>query len=334
MKDTIRELVEAFGPSGHEAAVRAIIRKQLGDAVDEVRTDALGSLIAVKRGPENAKRIMLAAHMDEIGLIASYIDKKGFVRVNPIGGVRTLFEVSGRVRFENGTVGVIGIEKLDGNQAPPFDKMFVDVGAPDRDSCPVQVGDAACFLQPMIEMNGLLASKAMDDRIGCAVLVETARKIRKSPFELYFVFTSQEEVGTRGAVTSAFGIAPDAALAVDVTLTGDTPEPPRKMAVALNHGPAIKIKDGGMLATPWIKDWMIRTAREHALPWQPEVLVGGTTDARAIQTTREGIPAGCLSIPCRYVHSPSEVVSYEDVRQSVNLLAAMLEGPAPEALQA
>ncbi|NOY81250.1 MAG: M42 family metallopeptidase [Kiritimatiellaeota bacterium] len=326
MKQTLKKLVETFGPSGHEQAVRDVINSLVSECADEIRTDALGNLIVRKKG--SGKKVMLAAHMDEIGLIVSYIDKNGFARINPVGGVRTLYEVCGRVLFENGTVGVIGMEKMGGSsQAPPIEKLFVDVAASSPETCPVRVGDVGCFLQPMVQTGGHLTAKAMDDRVGCAILIEVIRKLKVSPYDLYFVFSAQEEVGTRGAVTSAFGIRPDVGIAVDVTLTGDTPEPQVKMAVSLDKGPAIKVKDSGMLATPWVKDWMIDTAESGKIPYQLEVLLGGTTDARAIQTSRAGVPVGCLSVPCRYVHSPSETVSYADVRHTVKLLAALLSSP-------
>jgi putative aminopeptidase FrvX len=329
MKDTIKKLVEAFGPSGAEHQVRALIRDEIAGLADEVRTDVMGNLIALKKGSSGVK-VMLSAHMDEIGVIVSYVDEKGFARFNPIGGVRPLYEVMGRVLFENGTVGVIGVEKMDNpNQVPPLDKLYLDVGASSREDCPIQVGDVGCFLQPMVEVGGHLTSKAMDDRIGCAVLVQTMRDLASSSHDVYFVFSSQEEVGLRGATTSAFGIEPDVGIAVDVTFSPDTPEPMVKMALALDKGPAIKVKDGGMLATPWVKAWMIDTAEANSIPYQLEVLVGGTTDARAIQTTQAGIAAGCLSIPTRYVHSPSETVSLSDVLNGVKLLVALLSGPVP-----
>jgi endoglucanase len=328
MKETLRRLVETFGPSGHEQRVRALILQEIAGRVDDVRTDALGNLIALKRGDGTGSRVMLAAHMDEIGMMVSYIDAKGFVRVQPIGGVSPLLEVGGRILFENGTVGVISYEKLTaGEQVPSMEKLFVDVGAVSRATCPVGLGDAGCFLQPMVEAGGHWAAKAMDDRVGCAVLIETLRALPRTPHDCYFVFSSQEEVGTRGATTAAFGIAPEVGLAVDVTLCGDTPEPAVRMAVSLDAGPAIKVKDGGMLATLWVKEWMIATAQAEGIPFQLEVLPGGTTDARAIQTSREGIPSGCLSIPCRYVHSPSETVSATDVANAVKLLVAMLSRP-------
>jgi endoglucanase len=169
-------------------------------------------------------------------------------------------------------------------------------------------------------------AKAMDDRIGCAVLLQTMKELVRSPHDLYFVFTTQEEVGLRGASTSSYGVDPDIALAVDVTLTGDTPES-APMAVVLGGGPAIKIKDGGMLAHAGVKDWLLRTAESHAIPCQREVLVRGTTDASAIQVSRSGVPVGCISVPTRYVHSPSEMVDYADVEAVVRLLLCTLSEP-------
>jgi endoglucanase len=333
MKETIRALVEEFGPSGAEGRVRAVIRKQIEGLADEVTVDTMGNLIAFKKGSSGYK-IMLSAHMDEIGVIVGYIDEKGFLRVNPVGGVRPHYELMGRVLFENGTVGVIGADKLGGDPAHlSMDKLYVDVGASSREDCPVKVGEVGCFLRSMVEVGGHLTSKAMDDRIGCAVMVQALRDLSARPEpplnDVYFVFSTQEEVGLRGATTSAYGIVPDVGIALDVTLTGDTPETPFKMAVSLDEGPAIKVKDGGMLATPWVKEWMIDVAEANEIPYQLEVLPGGTTDARAIQTTQAGIAAGCLSIPTRYVHSPSETVSYSDVLESVKLLVAMIAGPVP-----
>jgi endoglucanase len=329
MKDTIRTLVESFGPSGSEDRLRAIVREMIEPHADDIRVDAMGSLIVRKQGDGSGKRIMLSAHMDEIGVIVSYIDEKGFVRVQPIGGVHPMVEVGGRVQFENGIVGVVSHEKLSGNSQPGIDKLFVDVAASSREDCPVKLGDMACFLQPMVEVGNHLTSKAMDDRIGCAILVETLRQLGDTPHEVVVVFSTQEEVGLRGATTAAFGIEPEVGIAVDVTLSPDTPEPGIKMAIGLDKGPAIKIKDGGMIATPWIKDWMIDTAEAKGIPYQLEVLPGGTTDARAMQTTRDGVASGCLSIPCRYVHSPSETVSLSDVENAVKLLLAMLSDACP-----
>jgi putative aminopeptidase FrvX len=333
VKEIIRRLTECYGPSGHEAAVRELIMTEikgaglLSDGKTELRVDAMGSLTVRRPGHDGATRVMLAAHMDEIGVVVTHVDQKGFLRFSGVGGVRALPLMGSRVRFSDGTIGVIGLEKLeDASRIPPLEKFYIDVGAADRESCRIKVGDVGCFLRNCEELGTRMVAKAMDDRIGCAVLIEVMRELGKTPHDISFVFTVQEEVGLRGAVTSGYGAEPDVALAVDVTLTGDTPEC-APMAVELGAGPAIKIKDGGMLTHVGVKDWLLATAARAGIPFQREVLVAGTTDASAIQTTRAGVPAGCVSIPTRYVHMPSEMVDYRDVQAAVKLLVEALSGP-------
>lgn len=328
MKSLIQKLVEAKGPSGYEAEVRGIIRAEIEPLVDEVKVDALGNLIARKDGSNSrGKKVMLAAHMDEIGLIATHIDENGFVRFTTIGGIRRNTLMDGRVRFLNGTRGVIGYEKVeDENRTPAPEQMFIDVGAANRTECPIRTGDIAVVDYPFIDLGARLVSKAMDDRIGVAVLIETLRGIKKTPHQLFFVFSVQEEVGLRGATTASFGLGPDLGIAVDVTRSGDTPKG-LKMDVALGKGPAIKVRDSGMLADPRVVDWMVKTAEVNRIPHQIEVLERGTTDARAMQLTRTGVPAGCISIPCRYIHGPSEMVDLKDVQDAVKLLTALLATP-------
>ena len=328
MKPLIKKLVEAVGPSGYEGAVRELVKKEVTSLADDVRVDALGNLI-VRKGKQSAGglRIMLSAHMDEIGIIATHIDEDGFVRFTTIGdvGPRTLF--GGRVQFLNGAYGVIAGERLTGSdQVNSFEKMYIDVGAAGKADCPVKVGDLAIFERPMMELGSRLVAKSMDDRIAVAVLIETLRKLKDTPHEVYFVFSTQEEVGTRGATTAAYGIDPDLGIAVDVTGTGDTPKGMR-MAVKLGAGPAVKIRDGGMLSDPRVVRWMADTAEAAKIPYQLEILEAGSTDARAIQLTRAGVPVGCLSIPCRYIHSPSEMVDYNDVQHAVSLLTILISNP-------
>jgi putative aminopeptidase FrvX len=322
MRELVRKLVETYGPSGVEDKVREVIRAQVGPFADEVKVDALGSLIVRKKGGDGGKRIILAAHMDEIGVIVSYIDKKGFARFAQIGGVYPL----NAAVFGDGTVGVIGVEEKRENASkiPGLGELYIDVGATSAEDCPVNVGDSAAFMRPFEVQGPRLISKAMDDRIGCAVLIETLRRLKDTSHDLYFVFSVQEEVGLRGARTSAFGIDPDLAIAVDVTATGDTPES-HTMAVELGKGPAVKVQDGGMIAHPKVKDLMVRQAKKAKIPYQMEVLLGGSTDAAAMQLTRAGVPAGCLSIPCRYVHTPSEMVDERDVENGVRLLLEILK---------
>jgi putative aminopeptidase FrvX len=329
MKSLIKKLVESNGPSGYESQIRDVIRSEVEAAADELKVDALGNLIAFKgQTSPSGKKIMLAAHMDEIGIIATHIDESGFVRFTPIGGVYRKHCIGGRVRFLDGTSGVIGHEELDdANKLPTFSQMYIDVGARSRTQCPVRVGDVAAFERSFSEYGERLVSKAMDDRIGVSVLIETLRRYKhykKSPNQVYFVFSVQEEVGLRGATTAAFGLDPDIGIAVDVTRSGDTPKG-FKMEVALGQGPAIKVRDGGMLSDPRVVDWMVKTAERENIPYQMEVLESGTTDARAMQLTRAGVPAGCVSIPCRYVHAPSEMVDLRDVEEAVNLLLSLIE---------
>jgi endoglucanase len=332
MKPLLQKLTETFSPSGYENAIRAVIRAEIEPLADEIRVDALGNLIVRKgQASKNGKKIMLAAHMDEIGLIATHIDENGFIRFTTLGGVRPHTLLGGRVRFADSTPGVIGGERItDTTKAYTFEQLFIDVGADSRKDCSVKVGDVAAFERPFLDLGKRLVAKALDDRIGCAVLIEVLRGLNEqhltTPHELYFVFSTQEEVGIRGVTGAAFGLDPDIGLAIDVTGTGDTPKG-SKMEVALGKGPAVKVKDGGMIADPRIVDWMIRTAERARLPYQREVLEVGTTDARAMQLARSGVPAGCLSIPCRYVHSPSEMVDEKDLQNAVKLLTALVSAP-------
>jgi endoglucanase len=327
MKQLLKTLTETFSPSGYEDAIRKVILQEVGPLADETRVDALGNLIARKKpsnGNKDAKKIMIAAHMDEIGVMVTHVDNNGFARFTGIGGVYPRNLPGGHVRFANGVSGVIGLEPTpSASDVPPLSKMFIDVGATSKKNCPVKTGDVAAFERSFLEFGDRWVAKSMDDRIGCLAAIEALRAIKSTPHDLYFVFTTQEEVGTHGAQTSAYGIDPDLGFSIDVTGWGDTPGQ-KDFEVALGKGPAIKIRDGGMLSDPRIVDWMIRTAKKAGIPYQREVLLGGTTDARAMQLVRGGVPVGCISIPCRYVHTPAEMVDTGDVRNAVKLIVSML----------
>lgn len=332
MKKLLQQLTETFGPSGYEDRIREMVSAEVQGLADEIRVDALGNLIVRKKPSRpngETKKVMIAAHMDEIGLMVSHVDRNGFVRFSPIGALFGRYILGSRVRFLNGTPGVIGYDRLEKyHEVPSFDKIYIDVGATGVHDCPVQIGDVAAFERPFTEMGGRLVAKSMDDRAGVLVAIEALRALqgKSTPYDLYFVFTTQEEVGTRGAATSAYGIDPDIGIAVDVTPTGDTPNALR-MEMALGKGPCIKIQDVGAISDPRVVQWMIRAAEKNRIPYQREVLLIGGTDARAIQSVRAGVPSGCLSIPVRYVHSPSEMIDYEDLQNTVKLLAAILRTP-------
>lgn len=328
MKDLIQKLVETTGPSGYESQVRDLVLTNISKLTKDIKIDAMGNVIArIGSKKADGSRIMLSAHMDEIGIIATHIDENAFIRFTTIGGVRAANCIGGRVLFLNGTHGVIFMEKLENpGQIPGFDQLYIDCGFSRKEECPIKVGDLAVFDRPFIDLGNRVISKALDDRIGVAVQIEVMRRLKSSPNELVFVFSTQEEVGLRGATTSAYGVDPDIGLSIDVTLTGDTPKS-IKMAVALGNGPAIKVRDGGMLADPRLVQQMIEIADKNKIPYQLEVLEGGTTDAKAIQLTRSGVPSGCVSIPCRYVHSPSEMVDMNDVENAVKLILAFVSSP-------
>jgi len=330
MKKLLKQLTETFGPSGYEDNVRKLVLAEVKPLADEIKVDALGNLIARKRPgkqTKDTKKIMVAAHMDEIGLMVSHVDENGFVRFSSIGGVFGKYVHGGRVRFLNGVQGVIGYDRFEKiHEAPALDKVYIDVGATSKKDCPVKVGDVAAFDRPFTEMGNRLVAKSMDDRVGVLVAIETLRALKSSPHDVYFVFTTQEEVGTRGAKTSAFGVDPDVGVAIDVTACGDTPNA-MKMEMALGKGPCVKIQDSGMLADARVVQWMIRAAEKNKIPYQREVLLFGGTDAQAMQLTRAGVPAGCLSVPTRYVHSPSEMLDYTDLQNSVKLMTAILRTP-------
>jgi len=328
MKSLIQKLVETPGPSGFEYQIRDVIREEIADFADDVRVDALGSLIARKGAKgEDGLRVMVSAHMDEIGLMATHIDENGFIRFTNIGGVNPLTCYGGRVLFMDGTRGVIGMDGLERGKTPKLDDLFIDVGATSRKDCPVKVGDVCGFERPFTDLGKRMVAKSMDNRISAAIAIEVLKQLKSTPHEVHFVFSSQEEVGLRGATTAAFGVDPDVGFAVDVTRSGDTPRPSTKMATALGDGPAIKVRDSSFIADPRVVDWMVRTAEEAGIPYQLEVLTAGGTDGRAIQLTRGGVPAGCVSIPCRYIHSPSEMVDTDDVENAVKLLVKLLSNP-------
>ncbi|MGQ9702101.1 MAG: M42 family metallopeptidase [bacterium] len=327
--ELIKNLTEVYGPSGREDKVRMVIKSEIKKLCPNIKTDALGNLIAhiPAKNKKSAKKLMFCAHMDEIGLIVKHIDKQGFLRFTSVGGIFAEKILHHRVIFENGVFGVIGVEtKLETPKPPTIDHLYIDIGANDENQAKkmVQIGELASFYQQTEITNNKIYAKALDDRIGCYCLVETIKKLRKNNLDLYFVFSTQEEVGLRGARTSAYGISPDYAIAVDVTGTGDTPESPQ-MAVGVDKGVAIKIKDSAFIANPLIKDKLINYAQKSKIPHQLEILERGTTDAAVIQLIKEGVLSGVLSIPTRYIHSPNEMCSLNDVMATINLMLVCAE---------
>lgn len=322
----LNKLTQLFGPSGSEGEVAEYISTQLQPYSDQITIDTMGNLIVRRQG--TGKRIMVAAHMDQIGIIVTNIDKEGFLRFSILGSMPITAINKQRVMFRNGRIGVIGIEKIEKLTDLKLEKLYIDIGASSREEAAkfVQIGDPAVLVGNYTECGSRIISKAFDDRIGCFVAMEAFKRL-KTNHELAFVFTVQEEVGTRGAQTAAYALDPDLAIAVDVTSTGDTPKA-HQMSVELGKGVAIKVFDRSMVTSPQVKRWMSDIAIKNKIPFQWEVLEFGGTDSGAIHLTKGGIPSGVISIPTRYIHSPAEMADKNDVESAVNLLVALLESTA------
>ncbi|MCX8181917.1 MAG: M42 family metallopeptidase [Candidatus Methanomethyliaceae archaeon] len=344
--ELLRKVSEAPGISGFEYGIAEIIKKELEGHTDKIEEDAFGNLYVHKgKGP---KTIMITAHTDEIGLIVKHIDEKGFIRFAKVGGVPDhvllgqRVQVHGKNKKLSGTIGCKAIHVMkedERKQLVTYDKMFVDTGAT-KDQLTkygVRVGTPITIERGVTELeNGLIVGRAMDDRAGCYMLIE-ALKNANPVNRIVGVFTVQEEVGLRGATVSSFSVRPDVGIAIDTTIAGDHPEIGESEApIKLGSGPTLVVADGrrdslggGLIANPLVIQWLTDLAEKSNIKCQFEVLEGGTTDATAIQLSREGVPSGCIAIPARYVHSFSEVVSKNDIESGVRLLVSIMENPVP-----
>ncbi len=320
MTETIKNLVSINGVSGNEKNVCEYIKTQILSFSDKVYTDVLGNLVAVKRG--TGKRIMLMAHTDQIGLVCTFVDEKGFIRVSAVGGVDPFNFNNSHVTFENGVKGVFICEKKDGK----MQDCYIDIGMSSRDETlsKIDIGMTARFDCGFYENENIIVSGSLDDRIGCYILMETLKKMQTTENEVYFVFTSQEEVGLRGAKVSGFDINPDIAIAVDVTVAADTPGC-RDYGCSLGGGAAVKIRDVSAICTKSLVDELERIAREKNIPWQRDVLTAGSTDIGAVQLCGRGVQVGGVGVAVRNVHTGAETVSKKDIQAAVDLLCAYLE---------
>jgi endoglucanase len=346
----LKRLSAAVGLSGYEGAVRALIQEEFGRYTDQVRTDRMGNLIAVKRAtstPDESpcRRVMLAAHMDEIGLMVTSVEE-GFLRIAPVGGVNgrllpaQLVTVHGTLGGRHDLPGVIAsvpphlLPDSERGRVVPMEKLFVDVGlSPGDVEQRVRVGDLVSFRQEVLELKGgLLTGKAMDNRAAVAAVTFCLSLLSRMhhDWDVYAVATVQEEVGSRGALTGAFGVDPDVAIAIDLTFAKQRGVP-QDSAFPMGQGPAIGI---GPNFHPALHEAMVEAARAQEIAYQIEPLPGRSgTDAWSIQVSREGIPTSLLSIPGRYMHSPVEVVAIKDVERTGRLLAHFIAGLAPDFLE-
>jgi endoglucanase len=335
----LASLSNAPGISGYEDRVREVAQTALEDHVDEIRYDRMGNLIAVKNG--GSPTVMLAAHMDEIGLMAKYVDDDGFIRFVTFGGWfdQTLLNNSVTLHTKKGDIhGVIGskpphlMEKDERDKTIKAKDMFIDIGADGREAVEalgVRPG-TPITLQPRFHLlqNGRLTGKALDDRAGVAMMIEAVRRYTGDA-TLYAVGTVQEEVGLKGAKTSAYGLDPDVALVSETALAGDHPGIEKKeSALQLGKGPAVTVTDAsgrGLITPSPVLSWIEDTARDSDIDIQLDVSAGGTTDATAIHLARAGIPSGVIGVPTRYMHSGVEVIDLKDLERGARLIARAAE---------
>jgi endoglucanase len=339
LAETLEKLSNACGVAGREEEVRGLMKKFLKSYVDEVKEDKLGNIIGIKKGKKSASKVMLAAHMDEIGLLVKTISKEGFIQFAKIGGIddRILLAQKVIVYTEKGLLdGIIGskpphIQKEEERKRVlTYDELFIDIGAENQEQAKkmgVKIGDPVGFDIKFAKVGkNIVIGKAFDDRVGCAVMIEAMKRLEKTECTVYAVGTVQEEVGLRGATTAAFGIYPDIGIALDVTIAGDVPGVREVEApIKLGKGPSIEIADMGLIAHPKVVRLLIDAAEENKIPYQLETGLPGSTDAARISLTREGVPSGVISIPTRYIHSPSSLLSLEDAEKTVKLTVAAVQ---------
>ncbi len=329
----LKELSEAFGVSGNEDDVRAIVLDAVREHVDEVKVDALGNVLAFKRGTGRQRmRVMLAAHMDEVGLMVVGHDNDGFLRVRSVGGIDprllpgTLLQVGSERIY--GVIGVkpIHLLKENADKVAKLEDLVVDIGAKSKDEARklAPLGTYATFATRFRELGPTVRGKAFDDRAGCAVLVELLRGERFR-FDLHAVFTVQEEVGLRGARVAAYAVEPDCAFALEGTVADDMPkDKDTSPTTELGQGPAITVMDRSFIADRRLVRLLTSTAGELDIPYQIKQPGIGGTDAGAIHLTREGVPSVTVAVPCRYIHSPVALLSLDDFNNTVRLMRASL----------
>ncbi|MBQ8357265.1 MAG: M20/M25/M40 family metallo-hydrolase [Clostridia bacterium] len=331
MINTLKKLLPLVpSVSGREGGIREIITALMRPLVDDVSVDAMGNLICLKKGSAAAPRkVMLCAHMDEIGFIVNFIEENGYLRVAPIGGIHYAAAAFSEVVFENGARGVLVPEAdVPAKETPKAEKCYIDIGAASRKEAErrVRIGDCCALVPHLTKLTAnRITGRPFDDRIGCAVMLEIAQRLTAPADDIYYVFSVQEEVGCRGAKPAAFAIAPDLALIYDVTGTGDE-QGSKPMAVKLGEGVAVKIKDSSVICDRTLVDELLDAAKEKRIPAQCEILTYGGTDTSSVQMTGLGCRAGALSIPSRYIHSGVEMIDLRDAKAAVDLTLAYLGG--------
>jgi putative aminopeptidase FrvX len=341
LNENLEKLSNANGVTGREEEVRKLMVRLMKPYVDEIVVDKLENVIAIKKGKKTAPKVMLAAHMDEIGLMVKNVTKEGFLKFTKMGGIddRILQAQKVTVYTKKGPLqGIIGskpphIQKdEERKKIITYDELFIDIGAENQEEATkmgTAIGDPIGFDVKYTQINqNIVTGKAFDDRAGCAVMIEALKKMEKLETDctICAVGTVQEEVGLRGAATAAFGIDPDIGIALDVTVAGDVPGVQDfDTTVKMGKGPTLTVSDSGLITHPKVLRLLMDTAKENKIPYQLETGLLGSTDAARISLTRQGVPSGTVSIGTRYIHSPVSMAHLKDMENSAKLTAAAIQ---------
>ncbi len=332
--ELIKNLSNANGVSGDEREVAAILKREIRGYVERIEEDTVGNLIALKGWEKKGPKVMLNAHMDEVGLIIDYIDEKGFLRFKKIGGIDDRVLMGKRVVIGKKKIkGVIGAKAIHlqkkGEAENTFEssKLYIDIGAKDRKEAEglVSLGDLVAFDTEFEEIEkDTFIGKAFDDRLGCAVVTELLKK--DYDFPIIALFSTQEEIGLRGAAVGAYRYTPDISITVEGTISNDLPEVKEHLKCSrLKGGPVITIKDRGVITDDELRNKLISTAKHNNIPYQFKQIIAGGTDSYRIQTTKEGVKVLVVAVPVRYIHSPVSLFFKEDYLNTKKLLSKFLE---------
>ncbi|HCZ06562.1 MAG: hypothetical protein PWP37_1177 [Thermotogota bacterium] len=328
----LKELSEISGISGQEKDVRAYISERIAPLADEIWTDPLGNLIAVKKGRKGDKRLLLAAHMDEVGMMVTRINDDGTLSVMPVGGLRPEVVVGKQVMVGDALIGVIGfkpihLQKKD-TEKIEWSNLRVYCGFANKEEAKenVKIGTYVSFVTKFSENGVFFSGKAFDDRGGCSVLMDVIESIDTPPFDTIFSFVVQEETGLRGSAVVAEQVKPDVAIVVETTTAGDVPELEKyRWATHLGDGPAITFMHRGYVVDPRIFERLVSLAQKAGIPFQYKMRTAGGTDAARFARSLYGVPSGVVSIPCRYIHSPLSVMHRDDYRYTAELIKHVVE---------
>ena len=335
--DLLAKICKAPGAPGYENKIRKIVQEELHSLADEVRVDNMGNVIALRKGKNNpdGKKVMVAAHMDEIGFIVTHIDEGGFVRFHTLGGFdpKTLTAQRVIIHGKKDMLGVMGSKPIhvmsqeERNKLPKTTDYFIDLGLPKEEvEKYIRVGDPVTRERELVEIGECVNGKSIDNRVSVFVLLEALRKLKNNPFDVYAVFTVQEEVGIRGANVAAHQINPDFGLGLDTTIAFDVPGAPgHEKVTELGKGAAVKIMDASTICDPRMVDFLQTTAEKSNIKWQPEILTAGGTDTAGVQRMgKGGAISGAISIPTRHLHQVIEMAHKEDIAACIDLLESSL----------